>query len=415
MSNIAAGDMDVTVASLSRAVHQHRLLSREGLLERLFTLAFRGLVYAQIWEDPVVDMLALDIKPDDHVVTIASGGCNALSYLIANPAKVTAVDLNHAHIALLRLKIAGARNLASQRAFHDFFAKANVSRNVDAFDSWIAPHLEPAALRYWMSRDALGRRRISAFARGFHRTGLLGHFIKGGHLLARLYGIRLEAVTRATTLEDQRRIFDMSLEPLFDRPLIKWILRGPASLFGLGIPPQQYEALAGSEPGGIAAVLRRRVEKLACGFATKDNYFAWQAFERRYDPEEDGSVPPYLEARNFEALRLRAERVSPQHGSMTDILRCSPERSVDCFVLLDAQDWMNTTDLTELWTQIDRTARQGARVIFRTAADERLLPGRVPASLLDAWHYEAETSHALHERDRSSIYGAFHLYRRIAA
>ena len=37
---------------------------------------------------------------------------------------------------------------------------------------------------------------------------------------------------------------------------------------------------------------------------------------------------------------------------------------------------MNDADLTALWTEITRTARPGARVIFRTAADERLLPGR---------------------------------------
>jgi hypothetical protein len=55
------------------AVHQHKHLSKQGLLERAFTFAFRGLVYAQIWEDPAVDMEALAITPDSHVVTIASG------------------------------------------------------------------------------------------------------------------------------------------------------------------------------------------------------------------------------------------------------------------------------------------------------------------------------------------------------
>ena len=45
--------------------------------------AFRGLVYAQIWEDPEVDMDALAITGDCHVVTIASGECNVLS-----PAKI---------------------------------------------------------------------------------------------------------------------------------------------------------------------------------------------------------------------------------------------------------------------------------------------------------------------------------------
>ena len=38
------------------AVHRHDHLSKQGLLERAFTFAFRGLVYAQIWEDPAVDL-----------------------------------------------------------------------------------------------------------------------------------------------------------------------------------------------------------------------------------------------------------------------------------------------------------------------------------------------------------------------
>ena len=79
---------------LKQAVRRHRALSREGLLERLFERLFRGLVYTQIWEDPEVDMEALALQPDSHVVAIASGGCNVLSYLTADPARITAVDLS---------------------------------------------------------------------------------------------------------------------------------------------------------------------------------------------------------------------------------------------------------------------------------------------------------------------------------
>jgi S-adenosylmethionine-diacylglycerol 3-amino-3-carboxypropyl transferase len=78
--------------------------------------------------------------------------------------------------------------------------------------------------------------------------------------------------------------------------------------------------------------------------------------------------------------------------------------------LLDAQDWMTDAGLTALWTQITRTARPGARVIFRTAADDRLLPERLPDDLLSRWRYEEERSRELGRQDRSSIYGAFHLY-----
>jgi S-adenosylmethionine-diacylglycerol 3-amino-3-carboxypropyl transferase len=99
---------------------------------------------------------------------------------------------------------------------------------------------------------------------------------------------------------------------------------------------------------------------------------------------------------------------------MTQFLSRSPDRSVNAFVLLDAQDWMNDRQLTDLWRQIDRSAASGARVIFRTAADERLLPGRIPNEILDAWTYHEEKSRALNDRDRSSIYGGFHLYTRDA-
>ena len=70
---------------LKEAVRRHRAFSREGLLERLFERLFRGLVYTQIWEDPEVDLEALELGPDCHVVAIASGGCNVLSYLTGRP------------------------------------------------------------------------------------------------------------------------------------------------------------------------------------------------------------------------------------------------------------------------------------------------------------------------------------------
>jgi S-adenosylmethionine-diacylglycerol 3-amino-3-carboxypropyl transferase len=79
-------------------------------------------------------------------------------------------------------------------------------------------------------------------------------------------------------------------------------------------------------------------------------------------------------------------------------------------VLLDAQDWMTDAQLNALWREISRTARRGARVVFRTAATASILPGRVDPAVLARWRYEAEQSALLAARDRSAIYGGFHLY-----
>src|SRR5262249_25523412 len=156
---------------------------------------------------------------------------------------------------------------------------------------------------------------------------------------------------------------------------------------GLGIPPAQYAALAGGN--NMATVLRERVERLTCGFSLDQNYFAWQAFGRSYSANETGPLPPYLRPDHFGAIRARADRVEVLNSSFTEYLNGRPDRSLDRFVLLDAQDWMSDEQLNDLWREITRTARPGARVIFRTAAEPSLLPGRVVDAVLDRWRYEA--------------------------
>jgi S-adenosylmethionine-diacylglycerol 3-amino-3-carboxypropyl transferase len=399
-----------TDAGLKAAVHRARPLSRAGVLERMFTFAFSKLVYPQIWEDPVVDMRALEIGLGCEVIAIASGGCNVLSYLTANPAGVTAVDLNSAHIALGRLKICALQNLSDYETFFRFFGRADARTNIGVYDRQLRDKLDPASRAYWDQRQASGRRRIGVFARNVYRHGLLGHCLGAGHTLARLHGLDPSIVLKARTIEEQRALYEQRLAPIFEKPLVRWLMKQPASLDGLGIPPAQYKALAADSPNGIADVLSQRLERLACEFEIADNYFAWQAFGRRYAPGPNPSLPPYLQKVNFEAVRSRCDRVRYVQRSFTDILRDSPPASFDRYALLDAQDWMSDADLTGLWTEITRTARPGARVIFRTAADERLLPGRVPEGLLSRWTYESEQSRGFGRQDRSSIYGAFHLY-----
>jgi S-adenosylmethionine-diacylglycerol 3-amino-3-carboxypropyl transferase len=379
----------------------------------MFTLAFRRLVYPQIWEDPLVDLEALALGPRDRVIAIASGDCNVLSYLVAAPQEIVAVDLNGAHIALLNLKLRGLAALPDHAAFFDFFGRADRHENVATYQTLLRPGLDEATRAYWDGRGLDGRRRIEAFARGFYRHGLLGRFIGAGHAVARLYGKRFDALLAARSLEEQRAIFEREIAPLFDKRFVRWLARRPSALYGLGIPPAQYRALAADGADGVTEVLKRRVERLACDFPVADNYFAWQAFGRAYARADAPSLPPYLERAHFETVREGAWRVRPHHGSFTEKLAAEPNGSLDAYVLLDAQDWMNDATLTALWREIRRTASPGARVIFRTAADEMLLPGRVPDDILADFRYEAERARALGARDRSSIYGAFHLWVRV--
>jgi S-adenosylmethionine-diacylglycerol 3-amino-3-carboxypropyl transferase len=392
-------------------VHRFKATSFDGVRERIFTLAFKGLVYPQIWEDPEVDLKALELKPGASLVAIASGGCNVLSYLTANPAAILAVDLNRAHVALTELKLVAIRQLPSYDLFFRFFGEADARANIAAYRRFLRSSLGRETRRYWDGRGFTGRRRITLFRRKIYRHGLLGTFIGASHLIARLHGANPRKMLRATSRAEQQRIFEAVLEPVFDRPLVRWLTSKKISLYGLGIPPAQYEALALSSDGDMASVLRTRLKRLACAFPLNENYFAWQAFARRYPAGGNGPLPPYLCRENYEAIRGQVQRVEVLRSSLTEALRRRTPASFDAYLLLDAQDWMTDTQLQALWEEITRTARPGARVVFRTAAEPTLLPGRIDAGTLGRWTYEAERSRALTAEDRSSIYGGLHIYR----
>jgi S-adenosylmethionine-diacylglycerol 3-amino-3-carboxypropyl transferase len=372
---------------------------------------FQGFVYNQIWEDPVVDLAALDLKPEHRLITIASGGCNVLNYLSADPARIIAVDLNPNHIALTKLKLAALANLPSYDSFFRFFGHANDKANRAAYDRYLRKLLDAKTRDYWEKDRPLRGKRINMFGKNLYRYGLLGRFIGILHAVAKLHGKKLEPILAARTPEEQRRLFERDIAPLFDYKSIKLLSKSPVSLYALGIPPAQYDELVAT--GDPVAVLRERVERLACDFPINENYFAWQAFGRGYDVKHKEAVPGYLRHDIYDVIRSRTNKVEVHHASLTDFLEAQAPQSLHRYVLLDAQDWMNNDQITALWREIDRTAdARDARVIFRTAGPESPLPRKLPGDVLAPWTYLEDESRSGHLRDRSSIYGGFHVYTR---
>ena len=397
---------------LKDALLRHKALSKEGFSERLFGLLFSGLVYPQIWEDPDVDMQAMELQPNHRIVTIGSGGCNMLAYLSQSPASIDVVDLNPHHIALNRLKLAAFRHLPDHAELVRFFGTPNARSNSRAFDQYLAPALDNATRTYWNSRTLARRRRVTVFDRNIYETGLLGRFIGAAHLMARLHGVNLREMAQTRSIREQRQFFDDKIAPLFEKPLVRWITDRKSSLFGLGIPPQQYDELKRdlNEGKTVIDIYRERARRLACDYPIDENYFAWQAFDRRYDTENRKAVPEYLKEENYDRLRGEVHKLTADIIPITSELMNKPKSSFNRFVFLDAQDWMDSAAMTDLWSAIASKAEPGARIIFRTAGSRSPLEANLPEAVLGRFNYEGDRSLELFAQDRSSIYGGFHLY-----
>ena len=395
---------------IADAVRNSRGEGEATVWDRLFAFWFQRLVYTQIWEDPEADLAALRLPVGSTIVTISSGGCNALSYLTARPAQVYAVDLNEAHLSLLKLKLAGLRALSKYAEFWQFFGEAASRSNTDLYRERLWLLLDADARAYWDKRNIVGRPRHAYFTNGFYRHGMLGRFIGLAHLLAKCARIDLTALLNGKPDSPERVQALDRLHRLFHSSLARLITGTPALLFSLGIPPQQRTLLGAGAP--LNEVLHKRLLRLINGHPNETNYFAWQALNRSYPGPGDRCLPPYLQRSQFERMRDGAGLIIPVHANLRAFLESLPAREVDAVVLLDSQDWMAPEEISALWNAIDRTGSDDVRVIFRTAGVESTLENPELAPLRQVWRRDEERSAVGFERDRSGIYGGFHCYAR---
>ncbi|MEJ7846909.1 MAG: BtaA family protein [Pyrinomonadaceae bacterium] len=399
------------------AVRNDKVSSRQGILQKLFAVWFDAFVYNQIWEDPHVDLKALKLDGDSRVLTISSGGCNALNYLLANPESVTAVDLNRHHIYLLNLKLAAVKHLLSYEDFFAFFGHGKGNSTGSNYLKFIAPNLDKDTRDFWelntFGGGLLFGPRISFFSNaGLYDHSRNGYFLRFFHKLSRVFGCRPEELLKAESLAEQKELYNKHIDPFFDNFVIKTVGKMPVTMFGLGIPPQQYEELKKDTTGDktIIDIYRERVKHLACDYPVSENYFAWQAFARKYDTEKRLAVPEYLKEENYETLKANAKRLTSKIGSAADEIKNNPKGTFNRFVFLDAQDWMNAETMTQLWAAIAEKAEPGSRIIFRTASAGSPIETSLPVELRNKFDYEKDLSQELFSQDRASIYGGFHLY-----
>jgi len=403
-----------SVELISQAVNARPIVTAQGLLERLFKLSFGGFVYNQIWEDPEVDAEALQLDSNSRIVTISSGGCNVLNYLAHGVASVDAVDLNGHHLHLLKLKLLALKNFLTHDDFFAFFGDAQDPENVRRYKTFLRPVLDEDAREHWeggKTRKGLKRERYRYFETGLWRRSSLGMFIHFMHGVCRRKGMYPSRLLECTSIEQQEAVFNKEVAPFFDLKAIRGLAKLPFFLHVLGVPPRQFEAFkTEAVAGGVLEEYKIRIKRLACQFPIQDNYFAWQAFGGRYDTKNRRAIPSYLAADNFPTLKANAGRVNAHLTSMTGFLATLEPGSLNRFVMLDAQDWMTAEQITALWRQIVRVGQAGTRIIFRSGAPASPIDAALPPEIKSRLTYDETLSRELFQRDRSAIYGGFHLY-----
>jgi len=400
----------MTIRLTADALRSDSARDEETILDRIVAFCLRQVVHTQSWEDPEADVAAMRLPLGATIVAASSTGCNALSYLNAQPAQVYAVDRDDARLALLKLKLAGARGLSTYEQFWQFFGEGSSAANERLYLERLRPLLDAQAKSYWDRLTMFGRPRYACFTDGFYRHGLLGRSIGLALSIAWLARIDRKALLTAAVGSPERIEALARLDRVFHAAPMRLLTQMPALLSGFGIASWQRARFCAGRP--LNEVLHERLLRLIDGCSDDIKYFAWQALTRCYPGPGDSGLPLYLQRRQFARMRNDAGVIIPIDAGLLEFLQSLPAREVDAVALSHSHDWLKPQAVQTLWDAIDRAGNERVCVVFRTAGAESPLERPEHAVLRKSWRRDDERSAIGLELDRSAVHGGFHCYVR---
>ncbi len=364
----------------------------------------RNLVYNTCWEDPRCDRSLLDFDSDSKVVMITSAGCNALDYLLDEPAKIHCIDMNPRQNALLQLKLATFRNSSFETLDHMFGRGAFVDAKA-VYQEELRLDLPDYAQTYWDKNirffDGKGPRK------SFYHYGTSGMF---AWLAGRYFRVQkslyqqVQALLNAASLEQQREIY-YRIESKLSNGLMEWIVNRHFTMCLLGVPRSQQELFVKEYPQGALGFIQQCLRQVFTQLPTQDNYF-WRLYiNGAYTAD---CRPEYLKLKNFDALRAQNDHIQTHNSTISGFLQKHPG-TYSHYILLDHQDWLAANDvpaLEEEWRLILQNSQAGTKILLRSAAKEvNFFPDFVRKRVL----FEKEKTAEQHQLDRVGTYASVYL------
>lgn len=355
---------------------------------------FPELLFGMSWEDPESDRRALRIQPGDAVVTIGSGGCNTFEFLLEDPGKIFAVDINPCQSHLLELKRAAIRRL-NLDDLHAFLGLAQTTTRREMFES-LQDELSAGALAYWRSHPKSIENGIVYQGR-YER--FLGYFRKALHLTQGRK--RIDGLFQCQSLEEQREYFDRVWNTVQWRALFQLLFNKQVlARRGLSADYFRFDDGAASFADSFLARSKRALRDLPIG----TNYFIAQYLLGRYASAD--AAPAYLRKEYLPVIKQRLDRIEIVAADLKVWLAGREENSIDRVSLSNICELMNPAETARTFDQVARTSRAGARICFRNL----MIPREVPDGLRATIQLLESESRQLLEKDRSFAYSRVHAY-----
>lgn len=350
------------------------------------------LSYAQVWEDPMILSEALQVGPEDDVLSICSAGDNCFALAIDGARSVTAIDLSLPQLALAELKLHAIRSLPPDGVFTLLGLNA-FGRRVYTYHQ-IRAGLTMKTRQYWDLNEVL------------IREGLLsqGRFEK---YLAMFRTRLLPLVHRRATVDAliaqsdpaaQRAFFDKRWDGLRWRALFR-VFFSRRVMAAAGRSERHFQYV----DGPVSRVFLERAEHVLADIPIASNPFVQWIMTGTYPDTEQAH--PYLSAAGQEALRAAADRIRFVTSDLESHLEACEPGTYSAFNYSNVFEYLSEEQHARILELTARAARPGARIAYWNL----LVPRSCPASLSSVIRRDPERAAALLRRDRAFVYGGFNI------
>jgi S-adenosylmethionine-diacylglycerol 3-amino-3-carboxypropyl transferase len=372
---------------------------------------FSEIRYAQVWEDADILLDALDVRPGDVCLSIASAGDNALAMLTRNPARVIAVDLSPAQLACLELRVAAFRTLDYAELLELIGSRPSTPRQRAALYKRCCAALSDACRAFWDARPqaiAGGIGSAGKFERYFalFRTRILP-LVHSRRMIDDLLAVNRRAMpnsagnsgiarnNRGRSRDERERFYETRWNTwrwrlLFRVFFSRWMMGR------LGRDPEFFRYV---EDDSVADRILARTRHALTVLDPADNpYVHWIL-----TGTHGAALPCALRKEHFETIRQNLDRLEWHCDSLEAFLARTAPGTIDRYNLSDAFEYVSVENYHHMLESIVRASRPGARLAYWNM----LVPRRRPDAMADRLVPLTDLATRLHEADRAFFYSAF--------
>ncbi|TVQ12621.1 MAG: DUF3419 family protein [Balneolaceae bacterium] len=353
--------------------------------------SFQQLLYAQCWEDPLLNQRGLALQGGETVAAICSAGDNVFAHLLDDPETVYAVDLNPSQIAAARLKMQAFMNLDWEQVV----AFLGLEESHDRMETYrlLMGDLPDEDRTYWNAHQNLIGRGI------IHCGKFEGYFHKFQKFVlpfTHSKKVRLQLFEPKSALE-RARFYDSKWDNFRWRMLFRLFFNQRVmSRFGRS---KAHFAHVGD--GDITRQFLSRSRMAMVELDPSQNCFMQYMIHARYLNRQ--SYPEYLKREHFDTIRSRLDRVRFISASLGGFLSTCDSGTVDAWNLSDIFEYLDEETFRNISDEIHRVSRNGARCSYWNLLVRRRMSDISPGK----FRHHKETSHDLWMQDRAFVYGDY--------